>query len=94
MDEEIDVMPSPITRKPSAMSRRAFARLGADSLAYVRAHRSEDVSFLHADAPLLPPGRQVFVLHGADGCPLAVTESREAAVADAVAQQLDPVGVH
>jgi hypothetical protein len=76
------------------MSREAFARLGAGSLAYVRVHRSEAVGFLHADAPLLPPGRRVFVLHAADGCPLVVSESFESVVATAAEQQLDAVGVH
>ena len=87
-------MPLPVTRKPRPMSREAFARLGAGTLAYVRAHRSEDIGFLHAEAPLLPPGRQVFVLHAADGCPLVIAGSLEAAVADAMADQLDAGRVH
>jgi hypothetical protein len=94
MDEEIVVMPLTVTRKPRPMSREAFAMLGAETFAYVRAHRSEDIGFLHADAPLLAPGRLVFVLHAADGCPLVIGESLEAVVADAAAQQLDAVSVH
>ena len=81
-------------RLSRTMSRAAFARLGAGSLAYVRVHRSEEVGFLHAGAPLLPAGRTVFVLHAADGCPLVVSESFESVVATAADRQLDAVSVH
>jgi len=87
-------MPFIVSRKFPAMSREAFAMLGSDRLAYVRVHRSEDIAFLHADAPLLPPSRQIFVLHAANGCPLVIAESRETVVADAAERQLDPVGLH
>ena len=87
-------MPSPVTRTRPALSREAFAMLGADSVAYVRAVRSEDVGFIHAEAPLLPPGRIVFVLHAADGSPLVIAESLESVVANAAEHQLDTVSVH
>jgi hypothetical protein len=76
------------------MSREAFAMLGAGSIAYVTMLRSEQVGFIHAEAPLLPPGRWVFVLHAADGCPLVIAESLEAIAADAANQQLETVSVH
>jgi hypothetical protein len=87
-------MPSTVASSQPIMSREAFAALGAGSLAYVRAMRSEDVGFIHAAAPLLPPGRLVFVLHAADGSPLIIGDSLEAIIADAVEHQLDTVSVH
>jgi hypothetical protein len=87
-------MPLAATHKSKAMTREAFARLGAGSLAYVRVHRSEAVGFLHIDAPLLPPGRCVFVLHAADGHPLVASESFESVVATAAERELDAVSVH
>ena len=87
-------MPVTITRSHPAMSREAFAMLGFDRVAYVRAVRSEDVGFIHAEAPLLAPGHVVFVLHAADGSPLAIAESLETVVADAAEHQLDAVSVH
>jgi hypothetical protein len=85
-------MPSAVTQP--ALSPEAFAALGAERLAYVRAVRSEDVGFLYAEAPLLQPGHIVFVLHAADGRPLVIGGSVEAVVADAAGQELETVSVH
>ncbi len=38
---------------------------------------------LYPEAPELQPGLQLFALHAADGTPIMVTDSREAAVANA-----------
>ena len=78
----------------TAMSPETFAALGESRLGYIRAIRSEEVAFLCADAPLLPPGYCVFVLHAADGTPILLADSREAALADAASQQIETVSVH
>lgn len=78
----------------SEMTKQAFAAFGGARLAYVRAARSEDVAFLCPDAPLLAPGERVFVLHAADGTPILVTESREAAIANAAHERLETVSLH
>lgn len=87
-------MPSMFTDRRPALSPEAFAMLGAGDIAYVTTIRSEDVGFIHAEAPLLPPGRWVFVLNAADGSPLAIAGSLESVVADAERQRLDTVSVH
>ena len=56
--------------------------------------RSEDVAFLSAEAPVLEPGHVVFVLHAADGTPIMLTDSREAAIADAANYKLETVSLH
>jgi hypothetical protein len=76
------------------MTSEAFAIYGGSRMAYVKAARSEDVAFICPDAPLLAPGQQVFVLHAADGTPILVTDSREAAIANAATEQLEAVSVH
>ena len=76
------------------MSPETFAALGENRLAYIKAIRSEEVAFLCADAPLLPPGHQVFVLHAADGTPILLADSREAVLADAATQHIETVSVH
>jgi hypothetical protein len=72
---------------------RPFAMRGDDNLAYVRSVRSEEVGFLSADAPLLPPGRMVFVLLGPDGSPLVIAESLESIVAEAQSHDLQTVSL-
>ena len=45
-------------------------------------------------APQLAPGMQLFSLHAADGTPMLVTDTREAALANAWGQELETVSVH
>ena len=67
---------------------------GGGSIAYVRPMLSDDVSRLFPQAPALQPGLKLFALLAADGTPIMLTDSREAAVANAVSQQLEMVSVH
>ena len=76
------------------MSAQAFAVLGGGKLAYVKTIRSEDVQALYPQAPELEPGMQLFALHAADGTPIMVTDSREAAIANAMTHELETVSVH
>jgi hypothetical protein len=76
------------------MSHEQLAALGGNRVAYIRAIRSEEVAFLCADAPMLPAGHCVFVLHAADGTPILLADSREAVMADAASQQLETVSLH
>lgn len=76
------------------MSAEALAQLGDGRIAYVKTIRSEDVPALFPQAPQLAPGLKLFALHGADGTPIMLTDSREAAVANAWSQELETVSVH
>ncbi len=76
------------------LSPEAFAVLGGGQIAYVRPIRSEDVSMLFPQAPALAPGLRLFSLHAADGTPILITDSREAALANAREHELDTVSVH
>ncbi len=43
---------------------------------------------------LLAPGSLLYALHAADGTPIMLTDSREAAIANAWSQELETVSVH
>jgi hypothetical protein len=77
-----------------ALTPEAFAVLGGGQVAYVREIKSEEVKTLFPQAPLMAPGMKLFSLHAADGTPIIVTDSREAAVANAREHELDTVSVH
>jgi hypothetical protein len=83
-----------VTTSRSMISPEALALLGGGKIAYVKAVRSEDVSTMFPQAPQLQPGMQLFALHAADGTPMMLTDSREAAVASAWSQELETVSVH
>jgi len=76
------------------MSAEALAHLGDGKIAYVKTIRSEDVASLFPQVPELQPGLTLFALHAADGTPIMLTDSREAAVANAWSNQLETVSVH
>ena len=84
---------SEVSRSP-VMSIESFAVLGGSKVAYIRAIRSEDVPFIYPQAPELEPGLALFALHAADGTPMMITDSRDAAVAGAACHDLDTVSVH
>ncbi|HZD88694.1 MAG TPA: DUF1150 domain-containing protein [Pseudolabrys sp.] len=77
-----------------AITQEALAHLGDGQLAYVRAIRSEDVATMFPQAPHIEPGIELFSLHAADGTPIMLTDTREAAVANAWSQELETVSVH
>ena len=78
------------------ISLEALAQLGDGRIAYVKTVRSEDVGAMFPDAemPQMPPGQILFALHAADGTPIMLTDSREAAVANAWSNELETVSVH
>ena len=80
--------------RPPVISPEALAHLGDGQIAYVKAIRSEDVPALFPQAPEIAPGLMLFALHAADGTPIMITDSREAAVANAWSHELETVSVH
>jgi hypothetical protein len=77
-----------------AITQEALAQLGDGQIAYVRSIRSEDVASLFPQAPEIAPGVELFALHAADGTPIMLTDTREAALANAWSQDLEAVSVH
>jgi hypothetical protein len=82
------------TFQPENVSTEALAQLGEGHIAYVKQVRSEDVPDLFPQAPKIAPGLMLFALHAADGTPIMLTDSREAAVASAWSNELQAVSVH
>ena len=83
-----------VTSPETMISPEALALLGGGKIAYVKTVRSEDVHAMFPQAPELQPGMQLFALHAADGTPIMLTDSREAAIANAWSQELETVSVH
>jgi len=81
------------TKNP-ALTAQALAGLGGGRIAYVRPILSENVRTIYPQAPELAPGLQLFSLHAADGTPIMLTDSREAALANAMEHELVTVSVH
>ncbi|MCD0422108.1 MAG: DUF1150 domain-containing protein [Rhodopseudomonas sp.] len=82
------------THENVGVTLEALAHLGEGHIAYVKQIRSEDVPGLFPQAPQIAPGLKLFALHSADGTPIMLTDSREAAIANAWSQELQAVSVH
>jgi hypothetical protein len=76
------------------ISAEALAALGGGRIAYIKPIRSEDVPALFPQAPEIAPGLELYALHAADGTPMMLTDSREAAIANAWSHELETVSVH
>jgi hypothetical protein len=71
-----------------------LATLGEGEVAYVKAMQSDEVRRLFPQAPAMDPGLQLFALLSASGTPILLTDSRDAAVANAWAHDLQTVSLH
>ena len=71
-----------------------LAALGEGQIAYVKPLRSDDVRRLFPQVPQIQPGMQVYALLSASGAPIMLTDSRDAAVANAWANDLQTVSLH
>jgi hypothetical protein len=76
------------------LTPQEFAHLGDGSLAYVKTISSEDVARLFPQAPPMRPGLTLFALLGADGSPIMLTDSKDAAIANAWQNELETVSLH
>lgn len=71
-----------------------FAALGTGEVAYLKPMSSEELVRIFPQAPQIQPGLQLFALLSADGAPILVTDSREAATANAWEHHLRMVSLH
>jgi hypothetical protein len=71
-----------------------LAILGGGKIAYVRTMQSDEINRLFPQAPDLEPGVELFALLGADGTPILLTDSKEAAIANAWENELETVSLH
>ncbi len=78
----------------TVMTPNEFAHLGDGAIAYVKTIRSEDAQRLFPQAPAIRPGLQLFALLAADGTPIMLTDSKDAAIANAWEHELQTVSVH
>ncbi|MGD9869384.1 MAG: DUF1150 family protein [Hyphomicrobiales bacterium] len=76
------------------MSAEAFARLGGGHVAYIRPMTADVAARLFPALRGIPEGIDLYALVGADGVPLTLTDSRDAALANALQHDLEPVSLH
>jgi hypothetical protein len=83
-----------MTENKTSIDAADLAALGEGQVAYVRPMISDEVRELFPQAPEMQPGLQLFALLSASGTPILLTDSRDAALANAWAHDLQTVSVH
>ena len=76
------------------MTRSEFAQLGDGEVAYIKQLDSDAAEQLFPALSDAPKGIDLYAVLGADGTPIALTDSRNAAIANAIENDLVPVSVH
>ena len=76
------------------MSSVELEHLGDGQVAYVRPVELELAYKLFPSLSGVPDGVALYSLHAADGTPIVLTDSRDAAVADAHEHDLELLSVH
>ena len=71
-----------------------FAHLGGGAVAYVKAMKGEEVQRLFPQIDGVQPGMTLYALLGADGSLILLTDSKDAALANAWEHNLQPVSLH
>lgn len=76
------------------MSEIEFARLGGGQVAYIKTMSSDEALAMFPAIEDLPHGINLFALHAADGTPIALTDTRQAALSHAMDGELEIASVH
>lgn len=84
----------PIGVGDTLLSEIELARLGDGQVAYIRSMTSAQARRMFPTIKGLPRGMDLFALHAADGTPIALTDSRQAAVGHAIDGELEIASVH
>lgn len=83
-----------IPEAPPQLDTRALAALGEGQIAYVKPISSDEVRRIFPQAPELAPGLSLYALLSASGSPILLTDSRDTAVANAWAHDLQTVSLN
>lgn len=71
-----------------------LARLGDGQIAYIRSMTSDEARALFPSIEGLPSAGSLFALNAADGTPLMLTDSRQAALGHALEDELEVASLH
>lgn len=76
------------------MSEIELAELGDGEIAYIKVISSSEAQHMFPAIEDLPAEAALYALHGADGTPIALTDSRDAALSHAMDDELQIASLH
>jgi hypothetical protein len=81
-------------QKSTSLTRDELARLGGGVLGYVREIAPREAKVMLAAGQAVPQNTKLFCLYNADGTPVSISGTREAALGSAFEHELLPASVH
>jgi len=76
------------------MSEIELAELGDGEIAYIKVITTKEAQNMFPSIEDLPIDASLYALHGADGTPIALTDSRDAALSHAMDDELQIASLH
>ncbi len=76
------------------LTDKQFSHLGGGVIGYVKEIAGEDATALLGQRFAVPPQARLFCLYNADGTPISISGSREAAVVQAMEHDLITTSLH
>lgn len=83
-----------VTPPVPIMSMTELARLGGGKVAYIKVMSHDEAKQLFPTVEGLPTGIDLYALHAADGTPLVLTDSHQAALGHAMGDELEIAAVN
>jgi len=82
------------TGLPPTMSMSDLAKLGGGKIAYIKVLTTDEAKTMFPAVTGLPSGIDLYALNAADGTPIALTDSLQAAVGHAMGDELEIASLH
>jgi len=77
-----------------AMSAKDLANLGGGKVAYIKVLTTDEAKVMFPAVEGIPAGIRLYALNAADGTPIALTDSHQAAVGHAMGDELEIASLH
>lgn len=94
MNSKTTVKSTPVDHVAPVMSELELARLGGGEVAYIKTLTSDEALQMFPTIEGLPKGIPLFSLHAADGTPIALTDTLQAAIGHAQEDELAIAPLH
>ena len=79
---------------PPVMSMTELAKLGGGKVAYIKVMTPDEAKEMFPAVEGMPTGINLYALHAADGTPIALTDSHQAALGHAMGDELEIAAIH
>ncbi len=83
-----------VTPPVPVMSMTELAKLGGGKVAYIKVMSHDEAKQLFPAVEGLPTGIDLYALHAADGTPLVLTDSHQAALGHAMGDELEIAAIN